>query len=283
MQTLYVDVYFLINFTVDLIASYLSVKILHIKSSIHRLVLLSAIGGVLALVDTIFVNGQLISAALLIVFTILSGLLVSKELSVNRRAKFVIVFFCVMMLIGGIVGYCYTFLESYLSNLDGMFSDGEQNRSALIFSLIILITIGVLKLFIMMFTNGTRHKSQRIRITLGEKSIECDALVDSGNLVKDPMTMNPVVFLKPDVARRLVPREILELSDLDRLDSSMRRRIRLIPITSGGATHVVTGVLPDSVVVLDSNHVVDVTLGIDKEGGTFGGYEALIPSSVTEL
>jgi hypothetical protein len=61
----------------------------------------------------------------------------------------------------------------------------------------------------------------------------------------------------------------------------MRKRIRLIPISRDGKTHVLTGVKIDSVRAVSGGVYEDVavTVAIDKEGGDFGGYEALMPSA----
>ena len=71
---------------------------------------------------------------------------------------------------------------------------------------------------------------------------------------------------------------VLELSDLDKLETSFKKRVRLIPVTRNGETHIMTGVRVDniSVVVGDSYEEIDATVVIDKEG-TYGGYDALAP------
>ena len=51
METLYIDVYFLINLTVDMLAVFISVKLLHLKSSIIRILIASLIGAAAAIID----------------------------------------------------------------------------------------------------------------------------------------------------------------------------------------------------------------------------------------
>ena len=54
-----------------------------------------------------------------------------------------------------------------------------------------------------------------------------------------------------------------------------------MPISRNGATHVLVGVKPDSIKILndDITEEIKATLVIDKEGGTYGGYLALISSA----
>jgi hypothetical protein len=64
------------------------------------------------------------------------------------------------------------------------------------------------------------------------------------------------------------------------MESSYKKRIRLIPVSKNGATHVMTGVRVDDVYLIgadDSKERIEATVVIDKEEGTFGGYYALAP------
>ena len=116
-------------------------------------------------------------------------------------------------------------------------------------------------------------------IRLEDKTLEVDALIDTGNLVKDPMNMNPVIFLKRNCAENIIPRSIIDLSDVDSLSADYRKRIRLIPVTRKDQTHVMTGVRVDKVVICNDKkrEEIDATIVIDKEDGTYGGYHALAP------
>ena len=110
-------------------------------------------------------------------------------------------------------------------------------------------------------------------------------MVDTGNLVRDPMNMNPVVFLKPLAAAYIFPYQILDLSEIDKLSNSYKKRIRLVPVTKSGETHVMTGVRVDEISVYNSlgkREEISATIVIDKEGGTYGGYEALLPYDATK-
>ena len=55
-------------------------------------------------------------------------------------------------------------------------------------------------------------------------------------------------------------------------------------MSRGGATHVLVGVKTDGVRVIkgETKEEVRVTLAVDKEGGTFGGFGALMPSAALD-
>ena len=54
MTTIYIDVYFLVNFVVDILAAYFSSTFLHLKTSNLRLVAIGAIGGGFAVIDVLW-------------------------------------------------------------------------------------------------------------------------------------------------------------------------------------------------------------------------------------
>lgn len=132
------------------------------------------------------------------------------------------------------------------------------------------------------FSNIESEGSEEIEISFGGRTMRIEAFVDSGNLAIDPMDMRPVLFIKESVAADVFPEGLINLRDPDTLERSVRRRVRLIPVSRGGATHVLTGVRPDSVRIIKNGTAEEicVTVAIDREGGSFGGFFALMPSSV---
>ena len=277
MKTIYIDVYFMINFTVDILAIFIAARMVHLRTSIKKLILSGITGATFATVE-LFLKNRVIHIAFAALFLFILIYIGCKGSSIARKIKYLISFYIASFLIGGVVNFIYGVMDKYI---DTVFIEASTstNRKAIIFSLIILLVIGALRLFIMMFSEGIDKKSTRIRIELGEKSLEVDALVDTGNLVKDPMNMNPVVFLKKSSALAIFPPSVIELSHVDDVGNDYRKRIRLIPVTRNGETHVMTGVRVDRVLVLKEKfkEEINATIAIDKEDGTYGGYYALAP------
>lgn len=277
MKTVYIDVYFMINFTVDILAIFIALKMIHAKVNIRRLIICGLLGACLATVE-LFIKNTILNIGLASIFVLLITYISSRGVSLARRIRFIISFYIASFLISGAVNFLYGILDKYLDDVLKVFS-GTTNRKALVFSLIILLIIGVLRLFIMMFSDSINKKSTRLMIRLEDKTLEVDALIDTGNLVKDPMNMNPVIFLKRNCAENIIPRSIIDLSDVDSLSADYRKRIRLIPVTRKDQTHVMTGVRVDKVVICNDKkrEEIDATIVIDKEDGTYGGYHALAP------
>ncbi len=281
LQTFYIDVFFLINFTVDILALYVAVRVIHARTKMWRLSLAALLGAGVAVADAFLYSLPILRAILFAVSLVACSLIAFSASGARRRIKFIAIFFTVELLLGGAVSFFYSALDGLFDSL-GITVEGVENRKALILAVLVLISIGIIRLLIMIFTDILGEKTVRVSITVADTTVEAEAMIDSGNLVKDPMNMHPVLFIKPALALRLVPRCVAELNDLDLLDNDYRRRIRLIPVTRVGGTHVMTGVKPDRVVVTRGrvSEEIDFTIAIDKEGGTYGGYEALLPIAV---
>ncbi len=284
MQVLYIDVYFFLNFTIDILASFFSSKFLRLRTALWRLVSIGSFGAICAIVDVFIGDALVFRIVNSSLFLLLAAIVVAKRVSLLRRVKFAVAFYIFEALLGGVVHYMYSLLSRYAEDVFDYISASDNNRGALIFSLIILFSIGVLRIFIMMFSGNSNVKSAVVRLKVGDTEITNDALVDSGNLVKDPMSMCPVIFIKESFAEVFLPREVVALENIDHLDHSFRKRIRLVPVTRDGKTRVMTGLRLDEVEVISAfgNGLVDATVVIDKDGGSYGGFECLLPSCVVD-
>jgi stage II sporulation protein GA (sporulation sigma-E factor processing peptidase) len=267
----------MINFTVDILAIFIAARMVHARISIKRLVLSGVTGAIFATAE-LFIKYVIVHLLSAIFFLLLLLRISCKNISTIRKVKFLLSFYIAAFLISGAVGFIYGILDRYIDELAFDTTD-PTNRKAIIFSLIILLIIGALRLFIMMFSESLNEKSTQIRMELNDKLLEVEALIDTGNLVKDPMNMNPVIFLKKSKAEIIIPQSVIELTNIDELSRDYRKRIRLIPVTRNNVTHVMTGIRMDKVLIIKENYKeeINATIVIDKEEGTFGGYYALAP------
>ena len=282
MTTVYIDVYFFINLTVDILAAYFAARTVHIRTSVLRLLIIGSLGGAAAVTDVISAPSFSLSLILLSGFLVSAGIVIARTVSFARRLKFTAALYFFEILIGGGVYYGYLLIERYLSEYLVTSQDTVERRDIVILSVLILFVIGVLKLLILVFGGERFINSVRVKIEIEGKTEEVDALVDSGNLVRDPMSMCPVIFINQALAKRLLPVNVVELTNIDGLNSKYQRRIRLIPVTRNGTTHVMTGVRTDKVTLIHQDRAEEVlaTVAIDKGEGSFGGYDALLPSAV---
>lgn len=284
IKTLYIDVYFLINFTVDLLSLYFAARFSKIPTTIKRLIIASLFGALSAVGIVFLPENTLLKFVAAAVGLLLIGFIAPKKITLPRKIKYIFAFLIFEALVGGAVTFIWGLLDRYISDFFNGFEGGAVNRKMLFLSLIVLLSIGVFKMLVSLFTNVETEESVDLEIRFLNKTAIVSAFVDSGNLAVDPMDMTPVLLIKKEIAEGILPVNIDQICDIDSLDRHIKKRIRLIPISRGGETHVLVGVKVDSVKIIkgDFAEEIAVTLAIDKEGGTFGGYKALMPSAALE-
>ncbi len=284
MKTLYIDVYFLINFTVDLLALYFASCFSKVPTSTKRLLISSAVGALIAVGVVLLPEYAILKFIIATAGLIAMGFIAPKRVSARRKLKFVFAFLIFEALLGGAVSFLWGILDKYISNFFDGAEGGAVNRKMLFLSLIVLLLIGVFKMLVSFFSNIESEGSVDVEISFLDNTAVVSAFVDSGNLAVDPMDLSPILLLKKEVAKTILPENIIELSNIDSLERKVKKRIRLVPLSRGGETHVMVGVKADAVRLVGGKSEEDlrVTLVIDKEGGDFGGYKALMPAAALD-
>ena len=284
MRTLYIDVYFLINLTVDILSLYFATILSKTPTTTRRLITAAVFGAICAVGVVFLPEIAILKIIIGGVGLILMGAITPRGVSFRRKVKFTFAFLVFESLVGGGVSLIWNLFDKYLSNAFDGADGGALNRKMLFLSLGVLLCIGVFKMLVSFFSNIESEGSVEVEITFLGNKATVSAFLDSGNFAKDPMDMSPVLLLKQEVAKSILPQNIINLSDIDGLERSVKKRIRLVPVSRGGQTHVLVGVKADAVKIKrgDRYEELRVTLAIDKEGGSFGGYMALMPSAALD-
>lgn len=282
MRTFYIDVFFLVNATVDILSLYFSAIFSKVPSTSKRIIISGLLGAFISVFVALFSENTLLKIIFSIVGLLLTCFFATKTVSFKRKIKFIFSFLVFESLFGGLISFVWGIFDTYLYKIFRSVGTSAVNRKMLYFSIIIFFAIGVFKMLISFFSNIESEGAVELEILFLNKKANVEAFIDSGNLAIDPMDMRPVLFLKRKVAEKLFPESILDLRDPDSVDRETRKRIRLIPVSRGGSTHVLVGVRVDSVNIVKNNkrEEIYVTVAIDKEGGSFGGYDALMPAAV---
>lgn len=279
MQTFYIDIYFLINFTVDILALYFSALFAKVESTVKRLILSSTFGALLASVIALVAPVGFVFLSILLIGTWLTVEIFVSKSTLLRKFKFYLAFLVFETLIGGFVNLIYNLLDTYIYPIISDQAFGAENRNLLILSLIILIAYGLLKLLYAAFNNIGAEKNIEITIGLNDKEERITGLVDSGCLVCDPLDARPVIIVKKNCLEMI--RGIYNISCST--DINIKRRIRVIPIRSLGAEKVLIGIRTDYIKIKGRKEKIEnIVIAIDEEEGSYSGYSALVPLSMLE-
>ena len=282
MQTLYIDVYFLINTTLDILALYFASLAAKIPTNAIRTVIAGVIGGIYAVI-CVFLHG---AKALTFIFSVLTLVMMceatARGVSLFRKIKLAVFFLIFEILLGGAVHYAYALLDRYIYDSIAGLEEAAASRNLLLLAAIVLLIMGLLRVITSAFDSTLSLRSATVEIVLCGETYSVEAMIDTGNLATDPMDRAPVMLMKESCARRILPGELF-FEDTDMIPDKFKSKIRLIPISYSGFSGILRGLRADEVRLAGRRgSAFRITIAIDKEGGSYGGYAALMPAAAIE-
>jgi hypothetical protein len=123
-----------------------------------------------------------------------------------------------------------------------------------------------------------------------EACVTLCGLVDSGNLLTEPLSGKPVILVRQKEILPLLPREALgcleRKTDESKLPMYMRRKIRVILARGAVGEQILFGYLPDDIYLYGkerekNKYAVDAVLAVAlTEDKDFAGYGGIVPASL---
>lgn len=282
MITFYVDVYFLLNFLVDIIALLFMVGFVRLHVGFLRLVVISSVLSLYA-VFTVLWDAGFITVALGGFLMLGVGVACAPRSAPMRKIKASLAFLIFQALIGGLVYFCYCLFEK-LTLGGSLGAEGEVNRKLIIIALFVLLSICIMRIVFLIFANSRSETCIEARCEYFGRSEGFLSLVDSGNLVKDPLDGTPVCFVCRELFLKIFGISSSRLDDVDALPDEIRKRIRLIPVLEGKKTRLVIGVkISEFYICKNKREEVVPMIIAPSDEDSYGGYPALLPFCALEV
>ncbi len=225
-MVVYVDLAFAINFCIDAVLLYVTAALFHANNKFYRIGIAAGIGSLYA-VATLFPGLHILAASpfkLLAAF-VMSALAMGSIMDVRRRVGWrnLIVrflgFIGVSAASGGMLLAMQSLLSPTSSTLGQLMYVHHQVvwwtslNTALWAILLPLAALVVLSLYRKANRGWHMHALYtRVRFSLDDATmLEVRALIDSGNILKDPIAHLPVAIIKIDAAKTILPPSIYDL------------------------------------------------------------------------
>ena len=289
--TIYIDVIFLENLIMNSIILYATAIILKIKPKMIKIIISSAIGSIYAIITYITEIEIYTSVILKTILAIIIVYVAFNPQNVKKMLKEVAIFYLTSFVFGGVTLYLIYYIkpqEIFIKN--GMFVG--------IYILKVILLGGIFALIIIKISSKIikdkitpKDIYCNIKIKIDNKIIETKGMIDTGNLVKEPITNTPVVILESTLLEKALPTIILNnlenilSGDLSQIPKEIQEKyiskLRCIPFSSLGKQNgMLLGIKADEIEVETeyekkvSNNVI---IGIyDKTLTKRGEYRALV-------
>ncbi|MBO7739951.1 MAG: sigma-E processing peptidase SpoIIGA [Clostridia bacterium] len=284
-QVIYGDVFFLVNFSMDFLALYLTGKLSHANVAFWRLVLGGVLGGLYATIALFLPSSVEAVSTLLFPFVLSAAVFgVSRATALVKKA---LLFFAVSFVMGGVMTAVYYYAGHLLAE-KGIYINGEIET---VYSDLPLWLIGLCAAWAAfiayVFSRYAKKKAscRSVAVTLcdGERRVTLSALVDSGHFLEEPIGHLPVIVLSKAKMEALLPPHFLPdffsiASDLSHLSDEEKMRLRFVPIVTVGHEGLLRGYMPDAVLV--ENEEKKALLVCDESASEFEGFDAILPPSL---
>ena len=256
-MTVYIDVLFAINGIINYLLLLATSKISKQQTSLLKLIIGSLIGAIYA-VCMFF--PQIRALYTIISKIIVSFLLIAVTFNIKRFASFfktVLIFYITSFIFGGIAMGLFYFLNfgkgTIISN--GVFYFSLPWR-ILIFSS--MISYALIRFFYKTAKSEKFRVYKKIEVFLSGKKISLNALIDTGNMLSDPVSDTPVIIAEYEIISPLLSDEFKTLYEsnksspeniiLNNLDKNIASKLRIIPFSSLGTEKgFLLGIKPDAI------------------------------------
>ena len=278
-QTVYLDLFFLINLSMDFLGLLLTAKLLSRRLSVKRAIMASVFGGVYACVSLVLLLEGIVGLLADIFACGVMGIIAVPKRKFREILFFSVVYSAVSILLGGFMTVAFTIFNKI--GLDKLFGYDEGGGiSVWLFALLALISGVVSLVGGNIFKKNSSRREGEVCISYGGKSVLLHALVDSGNFLKEPISGKKCIVADIDSIKEIFPRGT-DRSNWQSNDA-LAERIRVIPVSSVNGKGMLYAFRPDSVRVNMGKGwcETDVYIAVSDLKSNAGGACALIPSEI---
>ena len=278
-QTVYVDLYFLINFSMDFLCFFLVARLLSFKLSFPRTLAASVLGGIYANLALFLPVSTLVALFIdMVACALMCAVALFRPPEARRLPLSILVYIAVSMVLGGAMTALFHLFNRLPLPLENGDSDGI---SVWIFALL-AIAGGLITHLCGRFFSG-RGSRKHVTVVMEYEHHTCTltALCDTGNLLREPISGKPCIVVDCDRLRGLLPADLLTAAKHEETPSATllsryAGRIRLIPAHSATGARMLLAFRTDHLTV-DSGrgpHEVDALVVLSPLASTA---DALIP------
>ena len=290
-MTIYIDIIFLENITMNSIILYATSIILKKKTKFFKIVISASIGAIYSIAMYLTNLKIYTSAISKIILSIIMIYIAFKPNNFETALKQVIIFYLTSFIFGGVALNLINNLNSEKISIKNGVYTGEDVFKVIILGAIFAFII--VKISIKIIKNKFIPKDMycNIKMKINEKTVETKAMIDTGNLVKEPITNIPVVIVESSLLNGIIPKEILDnlenilCGNLNNISLDVQNeyftKLRCIPFSSLGKENgMLVGIkIPEILIEKDEEErkTSNIIIGLyDKCLTKKGEYRALV-------
>lgn len=290
-MTIYIDVVLIENLIMNYIILFATGIILKIKIKHIRLFLASLLGAIYSIVAYAGILEVYTSFWLKILLSVIIVYIAYNPQTMKKMWKDLLIFYLISFAFGGVAfALIYIVRPQDILMKNGLFL-GTYTIKTVILGAIVAFFICVGGFTVVKKRISKKDMFCNIEIWLNDKEIKTKAMIDSGNMLKEPITNTPVVVVEHTLLYEIIPKEILNNlnqiigGDFEKISEENQKeylpRLKFIPFSSLGKQNgMLIGIKAQKVKILTEEQETEkenVILGLYTKSLTKKGeYRALI-------
>lgn len=247
-MTIYLDVVLIENLCMNYIILFATGYLLKIKMNHIRLILSAILGGIYSILAYMEILEIYSNFALKIILSIVMVYLAYHAKNIKQLAKQLIFFYLTSFVFGGCAFALLYFIKPQEILIKNGTYIGTYPLKITILGGIVGFTITVIAFHFVKKKITKKNMYCNITIYFEEKNVTATALLDTGNMLKDPITSMPVIVVEKEILKNIlpeiilnnlnkiiggdVPKEVYEDENLEYIT-----KFRVIPFSSIGKTN----------------------------------------------
>lgn len=290
-MTIYVDVVLFENLIMNYIILFTTSQILKIEPKHIRIILASLIGAIYSIIAYMNILDIYSKISLKIILSIIIVYVAFNPQTVKKMWKYILFFYLVSFVFGGAAfSLIYIVKPQEILMKNGLFLGTYPLKIAILGAIVAFITTTIV---FKLAKNKISKKDLfcEMEICINNKIIKTKTMIDTGNMLKEPITNTPVVIVEHMLLYECIPKEILnnleniiggDFSNIsEQIKNEYISKLKLIPFSSLGKQNgMLIGIKPKYIKIKTEekeNKIENVIIGIYNKSLTKKGeYRALI-------
>ena len=290
-MTIYIDVVFIENLIINYIILFATSIIIKIKVKHIRLILASTLGAIYSIIAYMSILEMYSSVILKIILSVIIVYIAYNPQNVKNMWKYLVIFYMTSFVFGGAAfALIYIVKPQDILMKNGLFL-GTYTLKTIILGTIVAFVVIVTSFKLVKSKISKKDMFCTIKININKVEIETKAMIDTGNLLKEPISNTPVIVVEHTLLYDCMPKEILNNlenilgGDFENISEEVKNKyiskLKVIPFSSLGKQNgMLIGIKPEEVTVINDeneNKINNVIIGIYNKSLTKRGeYRALI-------
>ena len=285
-MTVYVDVVLLENLCMNYIILFGTGYIIKLKIKHWRILVSSSIGAVYAILAYMGIFPLYANIVVKIILSICMVYIAFNPKNIKAIIKELALFYLVSFALGGCAfALLYIVRPQDIFMKDGVYIGTYPLKIALLGGIVgFIITYVAFK--VVKTRMNKNELIYEIVLKINEKELTTKVMLDTGNMLKDPISNNPVVLIEKKILYNILPKELLEntknmlggdFKNNEDLENEYRTRLRIIPFTSVGKQNgMMLGIKVDEIkIITDIDEIINTNAIVcvyEKEFSKRGKY-----------